>query len=111
MQVANLLNEEIPQIYCLHGRGPRSALSVLRPGVAVSELAVSPLPSNPTNVWTLRRNIADEFDAYIVVSFANATLVFAIGEEVKETNDSGFNATVATLHCQLLADDSLLQVS
>jgi hypothetical protein len=35
--------------------------------------------------------------------------VFAIGEEVKETNDSGFLGTVPTLHCQLLGDNSLLQ--
>lgn len=36
--------------------------------------------------------------------------VFSIGEEVKETNDSGFLGTVPTLHTQLLADGSLLQV-
>lgn len=106
----NLTNEETPQIYCVHGRGPRSALSVLRPGIAATELATSPLPSNPTAVWTLRRANADEYDAYIVVAFANATLVFSIGEEVKETAESGFNAAVCTLHCQLLGDDSLLQV-
>jgi len=45
-----------------------------------------------------------------VVSFANATLVFEIGEEVKETSQSGFLATVATLHTQLLEDGSILQV-
>jgi splicing factor 3B subunit 3 len=44
------------------------------------------------------------------VSFSNATLVFEIGEEVKETSSSGFLATVATLHTQLLEDGSLLQV-
>jgi len=110
MKVANLLNEEIPQIYALCGRGPRSTLAVLRPGLAVTELAISPLPGNPTAVWTIRRSTTDEFDAYIVVSFTNATLVFSIGEEVKETNDSGFLGTVPTLHTQLLSDNSLLQV-
>ncbi|KAF5839279.1 CPSF A subunit region-domain-containing protein [Dunaliella salina] len=108
--VANLLGEEIPQIYALTGRGPRSALAVLRPGLAVTELAASPLPGNPTAVFTVKHAMGDEFDAYIVVSFTNATLVFAIGEEVKETNDSGFLGTVPTLHTQLLADNSLLQV-
>jgi hypothetical protein len=44
------------------------------------------------------------------VSFSNATLVFEIGEEVKETSSSGFLATVATLHTQLLEDGSMLQV-
>ena len=109
-QVANLLGEEIPQIYALCGRGPRASLSVLRPGLAVTELAVSPLPGAPTAVWTVRRAASDEYDAYIVVSFANATLVFSIGEEVKETNESGFLGTVPTLHTQLLADNSMLQV-
>lgn len=75
MQVANLLNEEIPQIYAACGRGPRSNLKVLRPGLAVTEMAVSPLPGNPTAVWTIKRHIGDDFDAYIIVSFTNATLV------------------------------------
>lgn len=44
------------------------------------------------------------------VSFSNATLVFEIGEEVKETSSSGFLPTVATLHTQLLEDGSMLQV-
>lgn len=77
LQVANLLDEEIPQVYALCGRGPRSTLSVLRPGLAVTELAVSPLPGQPTAVWTIKRSTTDEFDAYIVVSFTNATLVGA----------------------------------
>jgi len=76
--VANLLNEEIPQIYALTGRGPRSALAVLRPGLAVTELAASPLPGNPTAVFTVKTALGDEYDAYIVVSFTNATLVRAL---------------------------------
>jgi len=74
-QVANLLNEETPQIYAACGRGSRSTLRVLRPGLAVTELAVWPLPGAPTAVWTLKRSQQDELDAYIVVSFDNATLV------------------------------------
>lgn len=110
MKVANLLNEEIPQIYALTGRGPRSALAVLRPGLALSELAVSPLPGAPTAVFTLKASPDDAQDGFIVVSFSNATLVFEIGEEVKETSTSGFLATVATLHTQLLEDGSMLQI-
>lgn len=74
-QVANLLREEIPQIYTLCGRGTRSTMRVLRPGLAVTELAVAPLPSTPTAAFTIRRSAADEFDCYIIVSFQNATLV------------------------------------
>ncbi|PSC75527.1 splicing factor 3B subunit 3-like [Micractinium conductrix] len=110
MKVANLSNEEIPQIYAACGRGARSTLRVLRPGLAVTEMAVSPLPGNPTAVWTIKRSAADEFDAYIVVSFSNATLVLSIGETVEEVSDSGFNGNVPTLQVQLLADDSMLQI-
>ena len=74
LQVANLLNEETAQLYALCGRGPRSSLRVLRHGLAVAEMAVSELPGNPTAVWTIRRSVADELDAYIIVSFTNATL-------------------------------------
>jgi splicing factor 3B subunit 3 len=52
----------------------------------------------------------DPFDAYIVVSFINATLVLSIGETVEEVTDSGFLGTTPTLSCSQLGDDSLLQV-
>lgn len=97
-------------MYVACGKGPGASLRALRPGMAVSELAVSPLPGVPTAVFTVRQSNADEHDAYIVVSFANATLVLSIGETVEEVSDSGFLATSSTLRTQLLADDSLLQV-
>ncbi|KAK9916752.1 hypothetical protein WJX75_006568 [Coccomyxa subellipsoidea] len=109
-KVANLLKEEIPQLYVMCGRGARSTLRVLRPGLAATEIAVSPLPGNPTAVWTLKRSTNDSFDAYIIVSFTNATLVLSIGETVVEVNDSGFLGTVPTLRTQLLTDDSMLQI-
>jgi hypothetical protein len=53
---------------------------------------------------------AEEFDAYIVVSFVNATLVLSIGETVEEVTDSGFLGTTPTLSCSALGDDALVQV-
>lgn len=53
---------------------------------------------------------ADEFDAYIIVSFVNATLVLSIGETVEEVTDSGFLGTTPTLGCSSLGDNALLQV-
>lgn len=52
----------------------------------------------------------EEFDAYIVVSFTNATLVLSIGETVEEVTDSGFLGTTPTLACSRLGDDALIQV-
>lgn len=63
---------------------------------------VSPPP--PRLTWP------DEFDAYIIVSFVNATLVLSIGETVEEVTDSGFLGTTPTLSCSLLGDDALVQV-
>ena len=54
--------------------------------------------------------IADEYDAYIIVSFVNATLVLSIGETVEEVTDSGFLGTTPTLSCSQLGDDALVQV-
>ena len=73
-------------------------------------MAVSPLPGTPNAVFTVRKRSADEHDAYIVVSFVDATLVLAVGDTVEEVSDSGFLGTVPTLSASLLGDDSLLQV-
>jgi splicing factor 3B subunit 3 len=54
--------------------------------------------------------LADEFDAYIIVSFVNATLVLSIGDTVEEVTDSGFLGTTPTLCCSALGDDALVQV-
>lgn len=110
MKVTNLFEEETPQIFSLCGRGPRSSLRILRPGLAISEMAVSQLPGVPSAVWTVKKNVNDEFDAYIVVSFANATLVLSIGETVEEVSDSGFLDTTPSLAVSLIGDDSLMQV-
>ena len=58
----------------------------------------------------LLNRILDEFDAYIIVSFVNATLVLSIGETVEEVTDSGFLGTTPTLGCSSLGDNALLQV-
>lgn len=52
----------------------------------------------------------DEFDAFIIVSFPNATLVLSIGETVEEVMDSGFLGTTPTLGCAQMGDNTLVQV-
>lgn len=59
-QVADLANEDTPQLYLLCGRGPRSSLRVLRHGLEVSEMAVSELPGNPNAVWTVKKRVDGE---------------------------------------------------
>ena len=54
-QIADLANEDTPQLYVACGRGPRSTIRVLRHGLEVSEMAVSELPGNPNAVWTVKK--------------------------------------------------------
>ena len=110
MKVANLCHEETPQILAGCGAGSRSSLRTLRLGLTVTVMAQSPLPGNPSAVWTVKKRVTDTSDSYIVVSFANATLVLSVGETVEEVSDSGFIGTAASMHVGLMGDDNLIQV-
>lgn len=109
-QIADLTNEDTPQLYVACGRSARSTMRVLRHGLEVSEMAVSELPGNPNAVWTVKKRAMDEFDSYIIVSFINATLVLSIGETVEEVTDSGFLGTMPTICCSQLGEDALVQI-
>lgn len=105
--------EETPRLLALCGQGPRSTFRVLRQGVPLSEMARSPLPGNPNGVYTIRKSKSDTTDAYIVVSFTNATLVLSIGDTVEEVTDTGILATSSTLAVSALGDEdngSLIQI-
>jgi len=54
--------------------------------------------------------LSESYDAYIIVSFSNATLVLSIGETVEEVSDSGFLGTTPTLSCSPLGDDAVVQI-
>ena len=105
-------NEVSPQIYTLNGRGPRSTMRILRHGAAVTELAVSDLPGVPGGIFTIKDNFeeaqssGETNDRYIVVSFADATLVLSVGETVEEVGkESGFLTNAPTLACSALGND------
>lgn len=110
MQAHNLTEEEMPQLYTLCGTGARSSLRILRQGIAMNELAMSPLPGQPNAIFTVKKSSSEEYDSYIIVSFLNATLVLSIGDTVSEVNDSGILGTTTTLQACLMSDESLLQI-
>ncbi|PHH91551.1 hypothetical protein CDD83_36 [Cordyceps sp. RAO-2017] len=109
-KVANLTGEDAPQIYTVCGTGARSSFRTLRHGLDVTCIVGSELPGAPVAVWTLKLNRNDQYDAYIVLSFGNGSLILSIGETVEEVSDSGFLVDVPTLAAQLLGDGGLLQV-
>ena len=90
--------ETAPQIYTIGGKGPSACLKTLRHGCSVTELAISELPGIPGQIFTVN-NISEEgnsgdgegegesnnkYSKYIVVSFADATLVLSVGDTVEE---------------------------
>ena len=83
IHVEDLVNEGSPQIYSLCGRGSRSTLRQLRPGLTVTEIANSNLPG-AIAIWTIKGNVNDTYHKYAVVSFNNSTKVLAIGEKGKK---------------------------
>jgi splicing factor 3B subunit 3 len=109
-KVANVTGEDAPQIFTVCGDGARSTFRMLKHGLEVNEIVASELPGIPSAVWTLKLNREERYDAYIVLSFTNGTLVLSIGETVEEVSDSGFLTSVPTLAAQLLGDDGLIQV-
>jgi len=109
-KIANLTDEDAPQIYTVCGSGPRSTFRILKHGLETTEIVSSELPGVPSAVWTTKLTNGDEFDAYIVLSFTNGTLVLSIGETVEEVTDTGFLSSAPTLAVQQLGEDALLQV-
>lgn len=109
-KVANLTDEDAPQIYSICGTGARSSFKTLKHGLEVSEIVESELPNVPSAVWTTKLTKSDQYDAYIILSFMNGTLVLSIGESVEEVTDTGFLSSTPTLAVQLLGEDALVQV-
>lgn len=109
-KVANLTEEDAPQIYSICGTGARSTFRTLKHGLEVSEMVESELPFVPSAVWTTKLAKHDAYDAYIILSFSNATLVLSIGETVEEVTDTGFLSSASTLAVQQLGEDGLIQV-
>ena len=109
-KVANLTEEDAPQIYAICGSGAASSFRTLKHGLEVNDIVDSELPSPPTAVWTTKITRGDQYDAYIVLSFGNGTLVLSIGETVEEVTDTGFLSSAPTLAVQQLGEDALIQI-
>jgi splicing factor 3B subunit 3 len=110
LKAINLTEDDAPQLYAICGTGARSTFRSLRHGLDVSEIVDSDLPSVPSAVWTTKRTKSDEYDAFIVLSFTNGTLVLSIGETVEEVTDTGFLSSAPTLAVQQMGEDALIQV-
>lgn len=109
-KVTDLTGDGAPQIYGVSGKGARSHFWILKHGLEVNEVATSELPGKISGVWTTRLKRHDKYDAYIVLTSSDNTLVMSVGDEVKQVDDSGFLTSVTTLAIQQIADDGLVQI-
>lgn len=109
-KITNLTDDDAPQIYTVCGASARSTFRILKHGLETTEIVSSELPGVPSAVWTTKLTTEDDYDAYIVLSFTNGTLVLSIGETVEEVSDTGFLSSAPTLAVQQLGDDGLIQV-
>ncbi|RDX46072.1 hypothetical protein OH76DRAFT_1531965 [Lentinus brumalis] len=99
-----------PQILAACGRGARSTFNTLRHGLEVEEAVREDLGAVPKALWTAKLKEDDKHDAYIILSFANCTLVLSVGETIVEAEDTGFLIEAPTVAVQQIGADALLQV-
>lgn len=109
-RVLNLGDEEAPQIYTIQGRAETSSFNVMRQGLRVTEVASSELPAEATGIWTLKNNMEEAEDAFIVVSFADSTVILQVGETVEEATGTGLLETRASMMVGQLFDGSFIQI-
>ncbi|EWY92301.1 pre-mRNA-splicing factor rse-1 [Fusarium oxysporum NRRL 32931] len=109
-KVADLKGEDAPQIYSVSGNGARSHFRMLKHWLEINEVATSELPGTVSGVWTTRLTRHDKYDAYIILTSSDNTLVMSVGDKVEQVNDSGFLTSVTTLAIQQIADDGLVQI-
>ncbi|KAF2194857.1 hypothetical protein K469DRAFT_546523 [Zopfia rhizophila CBS 207.26] len=110
MQVANLTQEDAPQVYSICGSGAQSTFRTAKHALEVLDLVESQLPQRAVSVWTTKKTVDDNHDSYIVLSLLTHTLVLQIGEDVEEARDSGFLNETVTLGVQQFGEDCLLQI-
>lgn len=109
-KIADLTGQDAPQIYSISGNGARSHFRILKHGLEINEVATSELPGTVSGVWTTKLKKHDRYDAYIILTSSDNTLIMSVGDEVEQVSDSGFLTSVTTLATQQIADDGLVQI-
>jgi splicing factor 3B subunit 3 len=118
--VVDYNDSENVQIYSISGRSSRSSLRVLKHGLSVTNLNDMEL-ANPIAVWSLKDNISDQYDKYIIISDQKGdTTVFERTTEhqckfvdlkiVIKVATTGIKLNKLTLHVGLLEDNTIIQI-
>lgn len=106
----NMSSDDTPQLHTISGQKNQSTFRTLKYGLPSNFLTSTPLPSKPLAVWTIKKHVDDEFDSYVVLAFAQSTIVLKIGDQVSQTDETGINRNVQTLAIKQIGKDAILQV-
>eukprot|EP00958_Prasinococcus_capsulatus_P013243 scaffold1343_cov369-Prasinococcus_capsulatus_cf.AAC.10 len=111
LSVVDLERQGQGQVVTCSGAFKDGSLRVVRNGIGIDEQAAVELPGIK-GMWSLASTM-DETDAFLVVTFMNATRILAINadDELEETEIEGFEANTHTLYCGNAVHDQLVQVT
>ncbi|KAF5679748.1 pre-mRNA-splicing factor rse-1 [Fusarium denticulatum] len=93
-KVTDLTGDGAPEIYSVSGSGARSHFRMIKHGLEINEIATSELPGTFSGVWTTKLARHDKYDAYIILTSSDNTLVMSVGDEVQ----------------QLIGDEGIVQI-
>lgn len=110
MCVVDLERQGQGQLVTCSGAYKEGSLRIIRNGIGIHEHASIDLPGIK-GIWSLRVN-SPEYDNMIVLSFVGQTRVLMLnGEEVEETELSGFESDQQTFLCANVVHNQLLQIT
>ncbi|KAI8874224.1 hypothetical protein GQ42DRAFT_116844 [Ramicandelaber brevisporus] len=124
--VLNLGNEMSPQVYGLRGYRNDSRFTITRYGLEAEELSTGALPPGAQSLWSSpapwnqsgddgnnNNNSISELaalDTYVLVAFANHTLVLELGETIDVAKDTPFVTNRRTFAIRQLESGIVVQV-
>ncbi|XP_049788661.1 DNA damage-binding protein 1 [Schistocerca nitens] len=111
MVVVDLERQGQGQLVTCSGAYKEGSLRIIRNGIGIQEHASIDLPGIK-GMWALRVAATDKFDNTLVLSFVGQTRVLTLnGEEVEETEITGFVSDQQSFYCGNVEYDQIIQVT
>jgi len=92
------------------GGFPKGTLRIIRNGVGVEEFAQIELPGIK-GIWSLTPPEGSTYEKYLIVSFIGETKILAMGEDLEETEISGFALNQQSLFCGNVVANQYIQIT
>lgn len=112
VEIQDLLDEGVPQYYCVTGRSSQASLRILRHGILMSKIGKRNLSDElPTAIFTMKAHRDNDQHKYILISFDNHTFILGLnGKEITTAENTNLDDKVCTLDCGLIGVETLCQV-